>query len=165
MIEWSSTMIIYIMKYTHVNGGLMIIMILFEWRMMGCWKWIVENEWFLFFSGSIQNKNRAGNWGHPQATDEPKIEAKHRAALRGGWLGRDCPSWCSWCLDIRRSSVLHPEALAKWSANEKNAGCSMWIPINWGMKFMWFPFQYLSLHEKHQCEPVQPKWFFRSSVQ
>lgn len=52
MIEWSSTMIIYIMKYTHVNGGLMTIMILFEWRMMG----LLKMKGFYFFPAPSKTK-------------------------------------------------------------------------------------------------------------
>jgi hypothetical protein len=52
MIEWSSTMIIYIMKYTHVNGGLMTIMILFEWRMMG----LLKMNGFYFFPAPSKTK-------------------------------------------------------------------------------------------------------------
>ena len=105
-----------------------------------CWTWIVENEWFRFFSGS-KTKQKQG-WVPTQDI------LKHRAARRGGSLVPDCPSWCSWCLDIPRSSVLHPEALPMpflavdaayesiYQLGDERDERKMWFPFQWIFHFM-----------------------------
>lgn len=82
MIEWSSTMIIYIMKYTHVNGRLMTIMFLFEWRMMKHVEHgLLKMNGFYVFPAPKQNKNRAGFQPRTSSSTERHAGVDHLSRI------------------------------------------------------------------------------------